>query len=290
LQEIVYHAPRSVAELCQILADHPGAKVLAGGTDLVAQLREGRRAAGHIVDAKRSPELIGIERRPDGGWRIGAAVTVGALGRHPEFAAAHPALLAAARLIGGLQIQNRASLGGNLCNAAPSADAVPILVCMGAMAEICGATGRRRVPVEEIGTAPGRTSLAPGEVLVALELPPPRPRTASAYLRFTPRREMDIAVAGVAAEISLATDGRITDARIALASVAPTVMLARSASHVLSGARPDVHCLREAARAAAREARPISDARATADYRRALVETLTQRVLAKLVDRIGAQP
>lgn len=289
LQDLVYHAPHTVPEACRILTEHPGAKLLAGGTDLVPQLREGRVSARHVVDVKRIAEVTGIEQRPDGSWRIGASTTIGALGRHRGFATAFPDLLATACLIGSLQIQNRASLGGNICNAAPSADAVPVLICMGAVAEIAGGSGRRHIGVHEIATAPGRTCLAAGEMLVALELPAPRARSACAYLRFTPRREMDIAVAGIAAAISLDSNGRIHDARIALASVAPTVLLAEDAARALVGEAPDAASLGAAAAAAARASRPICDARASADYRRALIETLTRRVLTGLVDHLGAQ-
>ena len=289
MQEIVYHAPRSITEVRQILAQYADAKVLAGGTDLVPQLREMRVAARHVIDIKHVPELTEITLLPGGAWRIGAAVNIGALGRHATFRAAHPDLLAAAQLIGSLQIQNRASLGGNLCNAAPSADAVPILICMGAIAEIAGSTQRRRVPVEGIGTGPGRTSLGSGEVLVAIEVPPPQLRTARTYLRFTPRREMDIAIAGVAAELRLDANGHIADARIALASVAPTVLVASTASRLLIGAEATKDGTEAAAAAAAHEARPISDARASADYRRGLIRTLTARVLSTALSRLGAK-
>ena len=264
-------------------------RVLAGGTDLIPQLREGRRSTSHIVDLKHIPELTAIERQADGGWRIGAAATIGQLAQDQLFAAEHRALLASAQLIGSLQIQNRASLAGNVCNAAPSADAVPLLVCLGAEAEIASARGHRRILVAEVATAPGRTSLADNEILVALHLPPRPARSAAAYLRFTPRREMDIAIAGAGVSIVLDAGGRIADARIALASVAPTTLAAENAQRLLVGHRPSPVLLAEAAAAAAQEARPISDTRGSAGYRRDLVAVLTRRALETCVAELESQ-
>jgi xanthine dehydrogenase FAD-binding subunit len=286
VQEITHHVPWSLAAAVAALA-HDGARALAGGTDLIPQLREGRRSAGHVVDLKQIPELKALTRSPDGSWHIGAAVSVGELGRNPAFAREHAPVLEAARLIGCLQIQNRAGLGGNICNAAPSADGVPILVCLGAEAEIIGPGGRRRIPVAAVGIAPSRTSLAPAEIVLAIHLPPPTPRSGAKYLRFTPRREMDIAIAGAAAWFTCNVDGTITDARIALASVAPTVMAAENARGLLVGRRASEALFAEAATAASAEARPISDARGSADYRRDLVAVLTRRALAACAMQAG---
>lgn len=266
---------------------HDGARPLAGGTDLIPQVREGRRSVAHVVDVKRVPELKQLTRSPDGSWRIGAAVSVGELGRDAAFAREHAPLLEAARLIGSLQIQNRAGLGGNICNAAPSADGVPILICLGAEAEIAGLSGRRRIPVAAVGIAPGRTSLAPADILVAIHLPPAAPRSGAKYLRFTPRREMDIAIAGAAAWFALDTNGTIADARIVLASVAPTVLSADGASARLVGHRPTEALFDDVTAAAAAEARPISDSRGSADYRRDLVAVLTRRALAACAVQAG---
>jgi CO/xanthine dehydrogenase FAD-binding subunit len=240
-----------------------------------------------VVDLKHIPELKALTRDHDGSWHIGAAVSVGELGRDLAFAREHAPVLEAARLIGSLQIQNRAGLGGNICNAAPSADGVPILVCLGAEAEIAGPRGRRRVPVAAVGTAPGRTSLEPSEILLAIHLPPPAPRSGAKYLRFTPRREMDIAIAGAAAWLTLEANGSIADARIALASVAPIVMSADKARARLIGHDPSEVLFTEAAAIAAAEARPISDSRGSADYRRDLIAVLTRRALAACAIQAG---
>jgi CO/xanthine dehydrogenase FAD-binding subunit len=256
------------------------ARALAGGTDLVPQIREGRRRATRIVDLKHIGELTAITVRPDGGVTIGAAATATAVSRHAAIAGAYPAIASSARLIGGVQIQNRASLGGNICNAAPSADAVPALLALAARAVIAGRTGRREVELSELLSGPGRTTLEPGELLVAIVLPAPTPRSAAAYLRFTPRREMDIAIAGAAAWIALDGDSAIAAARIVLASVAPTAIRAPTAEARLIGERPTAALMAEAGRLAAEDARPISDTRGSADYRRRLVSVLTARALA----------
>jgi CO/xanthine dehydrogenase FAD-binding subunit len=279
LQEFVYGRPAIVEEAVAALAAGD-ALALAGGTDLIPQLREGRRHAGRIVDLKRIPELTAIAAMPGGGISIGAAATATTVSRHAAVAAAYPAVAQSARLIGGVQIQNRASLGGNICNAAPSADAVPALICHEARALIAGHGGRREVAIETLFRGPGRTALDPGELLVSILLPPPQPRSAAKYLRFTPRREMDIAVAGVGVWIRLDGDGAIAAARIVLASVAPTPIRAPSAEQRLTGERPIRALLEEAGRFAAGDARPISDTRGSADYRRSLVAVLTVRALA----------
>ena len=202
------------------------------------------------------------------------------MARHARLAAAYPAVAQSAQLIGGVQIQNRASLGGNICNAAPSADAVPALICHEARALIAGGNGTREVAVEQMFRGPGLTALEPDEILVSILLPPVAPRSAAKYLRFTPRREMDIAIAGAATWISLDAQGAIATARVVLASVAPTPIRATSAEQRLIGERPTRALLQEAGRLAAGDARPISDTRGSADYRRSLVAVLTARALA----------
>jgi carbon-monoxide dehydrogenase medium subunit len=292
VQEFVYESPRTIDDAVAALA-RGNARALAGGTDLIPQLREGRRQAGRIVDLKRIPELTAIAALPDGGFCIGAAATALAVARHAGLAAAYPAVAQSAQLIGGVQIQNRASLGGNICNAAPSADAVPALICHEARALIAGRNGRREVTVESLFRGPGRTALEGGEILVSILLPPAAPRSAAKYLRFTPRREMDIAIAGAAAWIQLDAQGAVADARIVLASVAPTPIRAPSAERKLIGETPTRVLLEEAGRLAAGDARPISDTRGSADYRRSLVAVLTGRALAdccRQLDGEAARP
>ncbi len=285
MDPFAYHRPESLADACERLG-REGARILAGGTDLIPQLREARRRATHIVDVKLLPGCAAIAAGDDGGLVIGAAVPASVVARHPEILARYPALAAAAGMIGSLQVQNRATLGGNICNAAPSADAVPPLLVFDAQVTVSGRSGERRMPLEDVFAGPGRTNLEPGEVLTTIHLPPQAARSASHYLRFTPRREMDIAVVGVAARVACGADGLVSEARIALASVAPTPIRARGAEAALIGRGLDEGAIAEAARAAMAEARPISDTRASAEYRRALVEVLARRALAHCRDRL----
>jgi carbon-monoxide dehydrogenase medium subunit len=278
LQDFVYERPETIEGAVAAMRGGE-ARALAGGTDLIPQLREGRRCAGRVVDLKRIPELTAISVLSDSGVAIGAAANATAVSRHSLVASAYPAVAQSACLIGGVQVQNRASLGGNICNAAPSADAVPALVCCGARAVVAGAGGRRELRVEELFKGPGKTSLDPGEILVAILLPPVAPRSAAKYLRFTPRREMDIAIAGAGTWLRLDAGGAIAEARIVLASVGPTPLRAPSAERSLAGERPTRALLEEAGRLAAADARPISDTRGSADYRRSLVAVLTARAL-----------
>lgn len=287
MNEFTYERPTSIAEAVALLA-RDGARAIVGGTDLIPQLRERRRAASVIVDLKHVPALTAIARTADGGWRIGGAASVAALGRNAEFSALHGSLLDAGRLIGSLQVQTRASLAGNLCNAAPSADGVPLLLALGAEAEIEGPKGSRRVAAGAVPTGPGRTTLGAGEMVTAIVLPAKRPRSASRYLRFTPRREMDIAIAGAGVAIELDDSGRITAAGIVLASVGPVPVRAQRAEALLIGEVASKAAFAAAGAAAAQACTPISDTRGSADYRRRLVDVLTRRALADCATQLGA--
>ncbi|MEZ5854031.1 MAG: xanthine dehydrogenase family protein subunit M [Hyphomicrobiaceae bacterium] len=290
VQPFDYARPTTVDEAVKLLASED-ARALAGGTDIIPDLREGRRDAKRLVDIKHIPELVAIERDPAGGWRVGAAASIGSLGRHEPFAAENAGLIEAAQLIGSLQIQARATLGGNLCTATPSGDALPLLVSLGCEAEIAGASGRRMLAVGDVVNAPRRTSLGRGELVTAFFIPPAPPRFAARYLRFTPRREMDIAVAGSGVALALNPLGEVASVRITLASVAPVPLQAKRAEARLMGTKPGPDDLREAASLAARDAAPISDTRASADYRRHLAEVLTRRALeaclAEIANREG---
>lgn len=264
-----------------------GSFLLAGGTDLIAQMKAGQRSASAIIDVKHVPELTSITEMVDGGLEIGAAVNATALANHDTIKSRHQALHDAAQLIGSLQIQNRATLGGNICNAAPSADAVPALIADRAEARIAGLSGERRMPLEELFQSPGRTTLAVDELLVSVCLPKPAARSASAYLRFTPRREMDIAVVGAGVRIDIGNDGMISDARVALASVAPTPVRAHSAEAALVGQAPETKAFKAAGLAAEGDATPISDTRGSADYRRDLIAVLVRRALDQCMVRVA---
>jgi CO/xanthine dehydrogenase FAD-binding subunit len=287
VKAIAYAAPHTVAEAVGLLAEHGDrARVLAGGTDILVQLREGRRDLDLLVDVKNIPEVNELAFDPEQGLRIGAAVPCCRIYEDAAIRQAYPGLIDAVSLVGGIQIQSRASLGGNLCNASPAADTIPPLIAHEAVCVVAGPDGSRQTPVERFCTAPGRTILGRGQFLVSLRVPPPRPRTGAAYLRFIPRNEMDIAVVGAGVSVTLdESRSRCVAARIALAAVAPTPLLVPEASAALvDGALTDA-LLDRAVSLAQAAARPISDMRGDADYRRHLVGVLTRRALHGAISR-----
>ncbi len=260
------------------------ARVMAGGTDILVQLRAGRHQVERLVDVKNVPELNQVSYSEGDGLTLGAAVSCCRIYEDETIARLYPALVDSASLIGSVQIQGRASVGGNLCNGSPSADTIPALIALEATCLIIGPKGRRSVPVEEFCTGPGRTLLEEDEVLVAVKFPSPRPNSGAHYLRFIPRNEMDIAVAGVGASVVL-DDGHIRSARIALAAVGPTPIFATEASALLVGKEANEGAIEEAAEAAKGAARPISDMRGTARQRVHLVDILTKRALRTAIRR-----
>jgi carbon-monoxide dehydrogenase medium subunit len=287
LKNFEYLAPQTLREALRLLAEKGDqARVLAGGTDLIVQMRNRRRQPERVVDVKNIPDLNQITYTARKGLHIGAAVPCQQIYRHAEVIARYPGLVDAAAIIGGIQIQGRASLGGNLCNASPSGDSIPALIAYGAVAEIAGPEGKRELAVEDFCTAPGRNALRPGELLVALRLPTPDKNTGAHYLRFIPRNEMDIAVVGAGARVELAKRGKeFKSARIALAAVAPTPLFARQASELLAGKPVSDETIAEAAEAAKGIAKPITDMRGTAEFRTHLVGVLTRRALQGAVKR-----
>ena len=272
-----YVAPKTLSEAMTLLAQ-TGARPLVGGTDLLVQMKEGRRHYGLLVDLKGVPELTRLEYDPRHGLSIGAATSCTAIEEHPAVRLHYPALAAACAMIGSHQIQNRASLGGNLCNAAPSADGVPALIVLGGTAVISGPQGTREVAAETVPAGPGQTSLAPGELLVEMRVPVPGPRSGACYLRFVPREEMDIAVAGAGVWVQVDPTGtHFAAARICLASVAPVPLRVPEAEAALAGQEISEETVARAAALAAAAAKPISDVRGSADYRRHLVDVLMRR-------------
>jgi len=287
LKPIDYVAPRSVAEVVALLTEKGDrARILAGGTDLIVQLREGRRDLDLLIDVKAIPEANELSYDSRRGLRLGAAVPCYRIYEDQQIARVYPGLIDAVSLVGGIQIQSRASVGGNLCNASPAADTIPPLIAYGAVCIIAGPHGTREVPVEEFCAAPGKTVLGKGEFLLGLHLLPPRPRSGAHYLRFIPRNEMDIAVVGVGVAVTLdESRNRCVAARIALAAVAPTPLLVPEAGDALvDGALTD-ELIERAAKLSQAAARPISDMRGEADYRRHLVGVLTKRALHKAIAR-----
>ena len=279
-----YEAPTTVDQAVALLK-HSGnaSRILAGGTDLLVQLRSGVIEPELIVDIKKIAEVRSILKE-DGKFRVGAAVTGAELGEHGDLKAAWPGVVEAAELIGSTQIQGRASLGGNLCNASPAADAVPALVAAGAVCMIAGPNGRRELPVEAISTGPGQTSLSPGEFVVSFLFPIPKPRSSDAYLRFIPRTEMDIAVVGVGIHLTLNAENVCSDARVAVGAVAPTVLLVEESAAALVGTMVDDAGIDKMIAAVRDSCDPIDDKRGTVVYR-----TQVAGVLAGRVCRIALQ-
>jgi carbon-monoxide dehydrogenase medium subunit len=284
-QAKAYLRPTTIAEAVQLLSAANGAaRPLAGGTDIIVDVREGRRAVDVLVDVKAIPELMTLDFHPSRGLRVGAAVPCYRLAEDPDIRRAYPGLVDAASLIGGVQIQSRASVGGNLCTSSPAADTAPALIALGATGVIAGPAGERRVPIERFFVGPRRNVLGDGELLVAIELPPPTPGAGSAYLRFIPRNEMDIAVVG--AGVWLRLDGEIiADARVALGAVAPTPLLVAAAAEALIGQPATPDRFEAAATAARTAAAPITDMRGSERQRRHLAAVLTRRAIERAVER-----
>ena len=285
MEQLRYEAPSTVdAAIALLEAAGSEARILAGGTDLLVQLRAERIEPELIVDVKRIPELTEISKG-DGGFRIGAAVTGAELGEHADVKRAWPGVVEAVELIGSVQIQGRASMGGNLCNASPAADSVPALIAAAATAAIAGPGGRREVPVEEVGTGPGQTSLAKGEIVTSLFLPARSAHSGDAYLRFIPRTEMDIAVVGAGVSLTLDDAGTCSAARDVLGAVAERALLVAAAAEALVGSKGDDAALDNLAAAASAAARPIDDMRGTKAYRIKVAGVMARRAAQSALER-----
>jgi len=270
-----YEAPSREEDAVALLAGEAGAHVLAGGTDLLVKLRAEMIEPGMIVDIKRIAGMREIVPEA-GGWRIGAGVSGAEMGEHEGLCTDWPGVVEAAGLIGSTQIQGRATIAGNLCNASPAADSVPAMVAAGAAARIVGPKGVREVAVIDVPQAPGKTSLAPGEFVASVFLPPRAPRSGDCYLRFIPRSEMDIAVVGCGLWLALDDADRVTTARVALGAVGPKVIEVKAAE-ALMGRALDEAALADLAAACSAAATPMDDKRGTVDFRRHVSGVLARR-------------
>ena len=285
MSSLRFEAPETVEDAVRLLADADGeAMPLAGGTDLLVQLRTDFVRPGLIVDLKRIPALMDVSVNGDD-IRVGAAVSGATLGKNEAVKAAWPGVVEALELIGSTQIQGRASLGGNLCNGSPAADSVPALIAAGAVCEIAGPNGGRSVPVEDVITGPGQLSLGPGEIVVSLVMPKPPPRSGDAYLRFIPRTEMDIAVVGAGVALTLDEAGVCTHARLGLGAVAPTPLLVEDGAKALIGTTVDDGALANLAAAASAACNPIDDKRGTIEYRVKVAGVLARRAALIALER-----
>jgi len=281
-----YEAPETVESATALLAGATGeARVLAGGTDLLVQMRSDIVDPALIVDIKRIAETRTITEDKGGGWRVGAAVTGAELKEHGRLKQVWPGVVEATNLIGSTQVQGRATLGGNLCNGSPAADSVPALIAAGAVATLAGPEGRRDLPVEDVMLGPRKLALKKGEFVVSFLLPPRPPRSSDAYLRFIPRTEMDIAVVGAGVSLTVDGAGTITAARVSLGAVAPRVLLVAEAAAAIVGSRldrPAQDRLEAAARAACN---PIDDKRGTTEFRIQVAGVLARRAALIALDR-----
>ena len=287
MQAFEYVRPETLGEAVALLAEKNGkARPLAGGTDLLVQLRAERFQLERVVDVKSVPELNELRFDAQHGLTIGAAVPCYRIYEDPAIRAAYPAIIDSTSIIGGIGIQGRATIGGNLCNASPSGDSIPSLIVYGGRCTIAGPQGTRVVGVEEFCVAPGATLLKPGELLVSIALPAPRSRSGAHYLRFIPRNEMDIAVAGAAAFVALEADGRtIAEARVAFAAVAATPLLVAAAGAAVVASDGGEQALERAAAAAREAVRPITDMRGSAAQRRHLAGVLAKRAIRGALQR-----
>lgn len=283
MTDIKYVAAKSIDEAVGLMAGANGnGRILAGGTDLLVQMRNGVVSPGLIVDIKHIAEMTTISES-NGAFTIGAAVSGAAMGEHKALKKAWPGVVEAVNLIGSKQVQGRASAGGNLCNASPAADSVPAMVAAGATVVVQGPKGRRELPVEKVHAGPGRTTLEKGEIVVSFKLPARPAQSGDAYLRLIPRTEMDIAVVGLGVSLTMNGD-TCTAARVGLGAVAPTVLYVEAAGKALVGSKLDDKALEAAAAACRAACKPINDKRGTIEYR-----TKIAGVLLKRATNIAAQ-
>jgi CO/xanthine dehydrogenase FAD-binding subunit len=282
-----YEAPTTLASALELIGRPGEVRPLSGGTDIIDQLKNNRRNADLVVDLKRVPELLALESNGSG-LHIGSAVSCTEVHNFTAKKGGFAALTESSELVGSVHIQNRASIGGNVCNAAPSADTIPSLLIHEAVAHTASASGSREIPLIDFFAGPGQTVLEKGEILKELVLPTPSTHTASAYLRFIPRNEMDIAVAGVGSLIEVdPSTNVVTKARIALASVAPTPVRAYAAEEFLEGTKIDADAIEKTANLAVGSAVPITDVRGSAEYRKDLIRVLTKRTLTICLERLA---
>ena len=286
MRDFEYDAPKALTDTIDLLARNGGsARPLAGGTDLIDQVRTGRLKPDLVVDIKQLDELNVLDVSA-AGLKLGAAVPCYRIYGDEQIRSNYSALADSTQIIGGVQIQSRASVGGNLCNSGPAADSIPAMIALGATCLIAGPNGERELPVEEFCTGPGQNALQAGELLVELKFPAPPAHSGSHYRRFIPRNEMDIAVVGVGAAVTLDDAGEtIIAARIALGAVGPTPIFAQAAGDLLAGKAATDENFAAAAEAAQAIATPIDDMRGTKEFRLHLVGVLTQRVLRQAVAR-----
>ena len=285
MQDLSYYRPSSIDEAIKILSEHgPTAKILAGGTDIIVQARERTKKITALIDIKKIPELIGLGIEGHRGLTIGAATPLYQIYDHPGVQKEYPALVDSANLIGGKAIQSRASLGGNLCNGSPAADAIPTLIVLDAVANVIGPNGARKIPIKDFCIAPGKTVLEHNEILLSLHFKKPSPDSGARFLRFIPRNEMDIAVVNVASQVQLNKE-KIESSKIAIGACAPTPLLLEELSASLEGKNYSEDLLDKAAEQFETLITPIEDMRGSPEHRKQLAKTLFKRTMREAVIR-----
>ena len=281
-----YAAPKSVKEAVSLLSKRKTVGVLAGGSDIIPQLREGRRDLDLLVDLKEIPELSKVEFKAATGLKVGAAAACSEIYENKDVAKRYPALVDCTSLIGSIQIQGRASLGGNLCNSSPAADTVPALIALGAVVTIVGPKGRRRVKVEDFCTGPGTNVLKKGEFVLSFQIPSPKRNSGAKFLRFIPRNEMDIAVVNAGASVVLdSKKKKISAARVCVGAAAPTALLLDEAAEAIEGEEVSDETIEKAAEIARKSVSPITDMRGTVEQRTHLAGVLIRRAIQGAVER-----
>jgi carbon-monoxide dehydrogenase medium subunit len=291
MNRFAYREARTVQEAVDMLRQEDGARIIAGATDVLIRWRQGLWKPRCVLNIKRIPGLAEVSYNPQAGLSLGALVTIRTLEQHPLIQAHYPALTQAATAFAGVQIRHLATIGGNVCNASPAGDTLPALLAYGAECRIAGPQGERLLPLAQFFVGPGQTALQPAELLVALRLPPPLPRSGALYIKHSPRSTMDIATVGVASVVSLAEQDRICqEVQITLGAVAPTVVRAAAAETLLRGFPVTDERLQQAAQAAVQAARPIDDIRGSAAHRRLVIAPLVQRTLHYAVQMAQGTP
>jgi len=286
MSDTQYLAAKTIDEAVQAHNQANGsARFLAGGTDLLVQIKSGIKKPNLVIDVKKIVELNNIEEISENEFIVGASVSGANLNRNKKFASLWPGVIEAFRLIGSEQIQGRASLGGNLCNGSPAGDSVPALIAAGCTAIIAGPDGKKELPIEEFHTGPGKTVLKNGEMLVSLKFPKRESNSSDAYLRMTPRTEMDIAVVGCGVNLTLDND-ICTSVRVSLGAVAPTPLLIKEASDIMVGTNLNSQVLEKVAKICMESCNPINDKRGTIEYRTKVAGVLFKRATLIVIDRI----
>ena len=286
VKKMQYESPKSIDDAISLISNSPGnVRLLAGGTDLLVQMQSQVADPDLVIDIKNIKEMKEFKKE-DGVYTVGAAVTGMEIIEHEEFGSDWPGVVDGVKLIGSIQIKGRASMGGNLCNASPAADSIPAMIASGASAVIAGPNGRREVLVEHFIKGPGKTSLKSNEILLSVKFPIKKPNSSGAYLRFTPRTEMDIAVVGVGINVTMSDSGICEEAKVSIGAVAEKALVVEDAATALVGNKITDEIIENFISKVRASARPINDKRGTVDFRIQVIGVIAKRALKMALERI----